>query len=106
MYKLNCSYGKVSHTLNPLRYNESKGAVPWLQNTFLRKTMRVREIVILVHFSHSHSFAQKRNAFRIHGTAPLARKYTSVRASVSLTLVMTQLKIGRDSDPDVSGRYS
>ena len=38
---------------------------------FLRKTMRVREIVILVHLSHSHGFAQKRNAFRIHGTAPL-----------------------------------
>ena len=38
---------------------------------FLRKTIRVREIVILVHLSHSHGFAQKRNAFRIHGTAPL-----------------------------------
>ena len=37
---------------------------------FLRKTIRVREIVILVHLSHSHGFAQKRNAFRIHGTAP------------------------------------
>ena len=36
---------------------------------FLRKNMRVREIVILVHLSHSHGFAQKRNAFRIHGTA-------------------------------------
>ena len=37
---------------------------------FLRKTMRVREIVILVHLSHSHGFSQKRNAFRIHRTAP------------------------------------
>ena len=31
--------------------------------------MRVKEIVI-VHLSHSHGFAQKRNAFRIHGMAP------------------------------------
>ena len=37
---------------------------------FLPETMRVREIVILVRLSHSHGFAQKRNAFRIHGTAP------------------------------------
>ena len=37
---------------------------------FLRKTMRVRKIVVLVHLSHSHGFAKKRNAFRIHGTAP------------------------------------
>ena len=34
---------------------------------FLHKTMRVREIVVLVRLSHSHGFAQKRNAFRIHG---------------------------------------
>ena len=40
---------------------------------FLRKTLRVREIVTLVHLSHSHGFAQKRNAFRIHGTAPWDR---------------------------------
>ena len=41
--------------------------------TFLRKTMRVREIVTgnIMHLSHSHGFAQKRNAFRIHETAPL-----------------------------------
>ena len=39
---------------------------------FLRKTMRVREIVILVHLSQSYGFAQKRKAFRIHGTAPFA----------------------------------
>ena len=38
---------------------------------FLRKTMRVREIVIVVHLSYSHGFAQRRNAFRIHGMAPL-----------------------------------
>ena len=38
---------------------------------FLRKTMKVREIVILVHLSHSHGFAQKRNVFRVHGMAPL-----------------------------------
>ena len=37
---------------------------------FLRKTMRVREIVVLVRLSHSHGFAQKRNAFLLHGTAP------------------------------------
>ena len=37
---------------------------------FLRKTMRVREIVVLVRLSHSHGFAQKRNAIRIYGTAP------------------------------------
>ena len=37
---------------------------------FLRNPMRVREIVVLVRLSHSHGFAQKRNAFRIHGTAP------------------------------------
>ena len=42
---------------------------------FLRKTIRVREIVILVRLSHSHGFAQKRNAFRIHGTAPLGGHY-------------------------------
>ena len=30
---------------------------------FLRKTMRVRETVVLVRLSHSHGFAQKRNAF-------------------------------------------
>ena len=41
--------------------------------TFLRKTMRVREIVTgnIMHLSHSHGFAQKRNAFRTHETAPL-----------------------------------
>ena len=38
---------------------------------FLRKTMRVKDIVIVVHLSHSHGFAQKRNAFRIQGMAPL-----------------------------------
>ena len=38
---------------------------------FLRKIIRVREIVIFVHLSHSHGFAQKRNAFRIHGMAPV-----------------------------------
>ena len=37
---------------------------------FLHKPMRVREIVVLVRLSHSHGFAQKRNAFRICGTAP------------------------------------
>ena len=37
---------------------------------FLRKPMRVREIVVLVRLSHSHGFVQKRNAFRIDGTAP------------------------------------
>ena len=50
-----------------------EGAVPWMDpecDAFLRKTIGVREIVVLVRFSHSHGFAQKRNAFRIHGTAP------------------------------------
>ena len=36
---------------------------------FLRKTMRVREIALL-HLSHCHGFAQKRNAFRTHGRPP------------------------------------
>ena len=40
---------------------------------FLRKTMRVREIVKLAHLSHSDGFAQKRNTFRIHGTTPFDR---------------------------------
>ena len=36
---------------------------------FLRKTMRVREIV-LMHLSHSHGFAQKRNASGYMGRHP------------------------------------
>ena len=36
---------------------------------FLRKTIRVRELVVLVRLSHSHGFAQKHKAFQIHGTA-------------------------------------
>ena len=54
---------------------------------FLRKTMRVREIVILMHLSHSHSFAQKRNAFRIHGMAPLYYFVESTFVSKSLSIV-------------------
>ena len=45
---------------------------------FLRKAMRVREIVVLVRLSHSHGFAQKRNAFRIHWTHGTAPKVTQL----------------------------
>ena len=54
---------------------------------FLHKTMRVREIVILVHLSHSHGFAQKRNAFRIQETAPWVASHDCV-----LRCVITRVK--------------
>ena len=46
---------------------------------FLRKTMKVREIVLLVRLSYFHGFAQKRNAFLIHRTAPLKCTYNIIK---------------------------
>ena len=64
---------------------------------FLRKTMRVKEIVILVHLSHSHGFAQKRNAFRIYGTVPLlfGVRHWSASAEQASWISPTQLGVIR-----------
>ena len=69
---------------------------------FLRKTMRVREIVVLVRLSHSHGFAQKRNAFRIHGTASSVSRLTEVTESETYIFTRDKAYIGpysRNDDP-------
>ena len=55
----------------------------------LRKTMRVRKIVVLVRLSHSHGFAQKRNAFRIFD-ATSKRQFGLVVYKLSIPLCLSR----------------
>ena len=55
---------------------------------FLRKNMRVREIVILAHLSHSHGFAQKRNAFGYMGGHPKSDNIIRDRILETMTRIL------------------